>query len=68
MRFETQTVEDAEFIIVSFGIAARIATAAVGMLRSEGRKIGHFRPITLFPFPEKQLHDLAGGEQEVHDR
>ncbi len=63
VRFQTQSVEDAEFIVVSFGIAARIASAAVGMLRDEGRKVGHFRPITLFPFPEKQIHALAGGNR-----
>ncbi len=60
VRYEAYAVEDAELIVVSFGIAARIATAAVRMLRQEGRKIGHFRPITLFPFPEQQLRELAG--------
>lgn len=61
--FQTHAVEDAELVVVSFGIAARIATAAVSMLRDEGRKVGHFRPVTLFPFPEKQIQDLAGGSR-----
>jgi len=60
VRYEAYAVEDAELIVVSFGIAARIAIAAVRMLRQEGRKVGHFRPITLFPFPEQQLNELAG--------
>jgi 2-oxoglutarate ferredoxin oxidoreductase subunit alpha len=60
VRFQAYAVDDAELIVVSFGIAARVATAAVRMLRQEGRKIGHFRPITLFPFPEQQLRELAG--------
>jgi 2-oxoglutarate ferredoxin oxidoreductase subunit alpha len=60
VRYQTYAVEDAELIVVSFGIAARIATAAVRMLREDGMKIGHFRPITLFPFPEQQLRELAG--------
>jgi 2-oxoglutarate ferredoxin oxidoreductase subunit alpha len=60
VRYQAYAVEDAEMIVVSFGIAARIATAAVRMLRQEGRKIGHFRPVTLFPFPEQQLRELAG--------
>lgn len=60
VRYQTDAVEDAELIVVSFGIAARIATAAVRMLREDGMKIGHFRPITLFPFPEQQLRELAG--------
>jgi 2-oxoglutarate ferredoxin oxidoreductase subunit alpha len=63
VRFQTHAVEDAELIVVSFGIAARIATATVNVLRAEGRKVGHFRPITLFPFPEKQIHELAGGNR-----
>jgi 2-oxoglutarate ferredoxin oxidoreductase subunit alpha len=60
VRYQTYAVEDAGLIVVSFGIAARIATAAVRMLREDGMKIGHFRPITLFPFPEQQLRELAG--------
>ncbi len=60
VRFQAQDVKNAELIVVSFGIAARISTEAVSMLRNIGKKIGHFRPITLFPFPEKQIHDLAG--------
>jgi len=60
VRYQAYAIEDAELIVVSFGIAARIATAAVRMLRQEGRKIGHFRPLTLFPFPEQQLRELAG--------
>ncbi|MCL4536601.1 MAG: 3-methyl-2-oxobutanoate dehydrogenase subunit VorB [Nitrospirae bacterium] len=59
VRFQTYNTDDAEIIVVAFGIAARIAMSAVRKLRSEGHKIGLFRPITLFPFPEKQLNDLA---------
>lgn len=63
VRFQADAVEDAELIVVSFGIAARIAAATVKMLRKEGMKVGHFRPITLFPFPEKQIRALAGGNR-----
>ena len=52
--------DDAKFIVVAFGIAARIALSAVRTLRREGMKIGLFRPVTLFPFPEKRLAELAG--------
>jgi 2-oxoglutarate ferredoxin oxidoreductase subunit alpha len=51
--------EDAELIIVAFGIAARIAMTAVGRLRRQGRRVGFFRPVTLFPFPEKELRELS---------
>ncbi|TAL23850.1 MAG: 3-methyl-2-oxobutanoate dehydrogenase subunit VorB [Nitrospirae bacterium] len=59
VRFEAIGVEDAETVVVAFGIAARIALSAVKRLRNEGVKIGFFRPITLFPFPEKELAALA---------
>ncbi len=61
VRFETFEIDDARFIVVAFGIAARIALSAVQELRREGRKVGLFRPITLFPFPERALAGLAGG-------
>lgn len=63
VRFEAIGVEDAELIVVAFGIAARIALSAVKRLRKEGFKIGFFRPITLFPFPEKELAALANADR-----
>ena len=51
-------VDDAEYIVVAYGIAARVAKEAVINLRNEGYKVGLIRPITLFPFPKKSLHDL----------
>jgi len=59
VKFETYFSDDAEIFIVAFGIAARIALSAVKMLRRERIKVGLFRPITLFPFPEKELSMLA---------
>lgn len=59
VRFEEYYTEDAETVIVAFGIASRIARGAVNRLRSKGVKIGLFRPITLWPFPAPQLKALA---------
>ena len=59
VRFEMFGTEDAETIVVAFGTAARIAFSAVKKLRSEGSRLGFFRPISLFPFPEKELASLA---------
>jgi 2-oxoisovalerate ferredoxin oxidoreductase alpha subunit len=56
---EIQT-EDAELLIVAFGISSRIARAAVEMARESGTKVGLFRPISLFPFPSERLRQLAG--------
>lgn len=47
--------EDAEVIVVAYGIAARVAKTAVRLAREKGIKAGLIRPITLWPFPEKQL-------------
>ncbi len=60
VRFESYHTEDADIIVVAFGIAARIALSSVMKIRHKGFKVGLFRPITLFPFPEKQMAALAG--------
>jgi 2-oxoglutarate ferredoxin oxidoreductase subunit alpha len=59
VRVETWRMEDAELAIVAYGTVSRIAKAAVELMRQEGIKAGLIRPITLFPFPEKIIHDLA---------
>ena len=59
VRYEMIECEDADYVIVAFGSAARIAEKAIEIAREEGIKVGLFRPITLWPFPEKQLVDLA---------
>jgi len=57
--YETFLVEDAELIIVAFGIAARIAKGAIKTARSNGLKVGMLRPITLWPFPSDKVQELA---------
>jgi len=56
---ETFLVEDAELIVVAFGIAARIAKGAVKNARTNGLKVGMLRPITLWPFPSEKVQELA---------
>lgn len=56
---EGYRVEDAEIVLVSYGISSRIAKSAVDQARTEGIKAGLFRPITLFPFPEDALASMA---------
>lgn len=65
VRFETQQCEDADYVIVSFGSAARIGEKAVELAREAGLKVGLFRPITLWPFPSKQLAELCMGKKGV---
>ncbi|HUS75230.1 MAG TPA: 3-methyl-2-oxobutanoate dehydrogenase subunit VorB [Methanothrix sp.] len=57
--WEGYRLEDASVVLVSYGISSRIARSAVDAARKEGIKAGLFRPITLFPFPEKAVRDLA---------
>ncbi|MBR5910189.1 MAG: 2-oxoacid:acceptor oxidoreductase subunit alpha, partial [Schwartzia sp.] len=59
VTFENYKTEDAEFVVISFGGAARSAYAAVNLARQAGLKVGLFRPITVWPFPEKQVKELA---------
>ena len=56
---EHYCTEDADIIMVAYGISSRIARSAVDAARSEGIKAGLFRPISLFPFPSNQLNELA---------
>ncbi|MFO7538103.1 MAG: 3-methyl-2-oxobutanoate dehydrogenase subunit VorB [Chloroflexota bacterium] len=55
VRYEELEMDDAEIGIVAFGTAARVAQTAVSHLRQQGVPVGLFRPITLWPFPEKEL-------------
>lgn len=59
VRWETYLMEDAEYIITSYGTTARIAKAVVNMAREQGIKIGLFRPITVWPFPYDQLYEYV---------
>ena len=52
--------DDAEILIVAYGISSRIARAAVDLARAEGIRVGLLRPISLYPFPMKRLRQLAG--------
>jgi 2-oxoglutarate ferredoxin oxidoreductase subunit alpha len=67
VRFEEYQTEDAEKVIVAFGIVARIAKGVVNKLRSKGVKVGLFRPITLWPFPKVALKKLASEGKQFLD-
>lgn len=59
VRWESYRLDDAEIILVAFGTAARVAQTAVHHMREQGHAVGLFRPITLWPFPEWHLAQLA---------
>ena len=57
--FEARNTEDADIVMVAYGITSRICQAALKMARDKGLKVGLFRPITLWPFPKKALLELS---------
>ena len=59
VRFEETQTEDADYLIVAFGSAARISMKTIEMCRKEGIKIGMIRPITLWPFPSIKIGELS---------
>lgn len=59
VMYEEYMTEDAQVAVCAFGSTARIAKSAIKTLRKEGLKIGMFRPITLWPFPYKQINKLS---------
>lgn len=58
-RFEEYKCDDADIVIVSYGITSRICKTAIAAARAKGIKVGLFRPITLWPYPSAQLAKLA---------
>ena len=65
VRYETLCCEDAEYLIIAFGSAARLTQKAIEMAREEGMKVGLLRPITLWPFPSKAIAEIAQGKKGV---
>lgn len=57
-RWEEKYLEDAEYVIVAYGLAGRSAIGAVEQLREEGYKVGYIRPITLWPFAGKAFANV----------
>ena len=57
--YETFMADDADVVIVAFGVAARVARNAIVAARAKGIKAGLIRPITLWPFPKQVLKDAA---------
>jgi 2-oxoglutarate ferredoxin oxidoreductase subunit alpha len=59
IAYQTYLVEDAQMVVVSFGSVARIIKSSINMAREKGMKVGLFRPITLYPYPEEALRQLS---------
>lgn len=59
VRWEGHRLDDAELAIVAYGSSARVGLRAMAEARSEGYRVGLFRPVTLWPFPQKEVRELA---------
>jgi pyruvate/2-oxoacid:ferredoxin oxidoreductase alpha subunit len=57
--FEELYTEDAEIVLIGYGIVSRILQSVIEEARSEGLKVGLLRPISLFPFPKNRINQLA---------
>ena len=60
VRLEENGMDDADVVVLTYGITSRVALKAIALARSEGLKVGHMRLITVWPFPEKKIEELAG--------
>jgi pyruvate/2-oxoacid:ferredoxin oxidoreductase alpha subunit len=58
-RCEEYLTEDADIVLVGFGIVSRVLRSTVDQLRAQGVRAGLFRPITLWPFPARELRATA---------
>jgi 2-oxoglutarate ferredoxin oxidoreductase subunit alpha len=58
--FEAENLDDAEVVVVSYGITSRVAQRAVQLARQQGVRTGRFRLISAWPFPESHIRSLAG--------
>jgi 2-oxoglutarate ferredoxin oxidoreductase subunit alpha len=65
VRFEKYRLDGAKIAIVAFGTAARVSKTAIQWARNEGIAVGMLRPITLYPFPETQVDEVAKGVDVV---
>lgn len=61
-RYETIRTEDAQIVLVAYGISSRVCLEAVDMARAKGLKVGLIRPMTLWPFPEEAFAETKSAE------
>jgi 2-oxoisovalerate ferredoxin oxidoreductase alpha subunit len=64
-RYELYLADDAEVLLVGYGIVSRVLRTVAEVARKEGMKVGVFRPITLWPFPDRALQEAAERAQRV---
>ena len=64
---ELYLTEDADIVVTAYGATARVAKSAVNLARAQGIKAGLFRPVTLWPFPEKEINEAVKNAKVILD-
>jgi 2-oxoglutarate ferredoxin oxidoreductase subunit alpha len=65
IRYKEYFLEDAELVVIGYGTAGRVALSAVRAARAEGIRAGLFRPISLSPFPQARIEEIAGHSKAI---
>jgi 2-oxoglutarate ferredoxin oxidoreductase subunit alpha len=65
IRYEEFLTEDADVVVFGYGISGRSARTAVESARAEGIKVGLFRPLTIWPFPEEEVSEIASRVKSI---
>jgi 2-oxoglutarate ferredoxin oxidoreductase subunit alpha len=65
VRVKYVDVEDADVLIIAFGSVARSAEEVVRSMKRAGKRVGLLRPVTLWPFPDKEIREAASGKKAV---
>ncbi len=60
VKYEEDNIDDADVVIISYGITSRVCLPAINKAREKGIKVGHLRLIVVWPFPEKRIRELSG--------
>jgi len=63
--FEEEAIDGSDVVVVSYGITSRVAQRAIELAREKGVKVGKFRLITAWPFPEKQMKEVAARTKAI---
>jgi len=64
-QFEEEAIDGSDCVVVSYGITSRVAQRAIEMARDKGVKVGKFRLITAWPFPEKKMKEIAARTNSI---
>jgi len=62
VKYEEKDTNDADVVVVSYGITSRVVLRAIEMAKEDGVKVGYIRLIVVWPFPEKRMREIAKGK------